>query len=83
MKIVKAAVASAGIAMLAAQPVAAANPAQKLSLTKAVKADVRASSKAGKSKQAEGVATGLIIAGVVAAAVVTYLVVDGSGSDSN
>ena len=82
MKIMKAMMASAAIAMLAAQPVAAANPAQKLSLSKSVGADVRASSKAGKSKAAAGIPVFLIIAGAVAAVAVVIAVADG-GSDSN
>lgn len=79
MKIVKGLMASAAIAMLAAQPVAA-NSASKLSLSNAVKSDVRASAKAGKNKAAAGIPLIAIIAGV---AVVVGIVVIASDGDSN
>ena len=82
MKIVKGLVASAAIAMLAAQPVAAANPASKLSLSNAVKSDVRAASKSGKSKASSGIPLFAIIAAAVAAVVIVVAVSD-SDSDSN
>jgi hypothetical protein len=82
MNIVKGLAASAAIAMLAAQPVAAANSASKLSLSNVAKGEVRAASKSGKSKAAAGIPLFLIIAGAVAAVVVVVAVADG-GSDSN
>ena len=81
MNMFKAITASAALAMLAAQPVAAANSAQKLSLTNAVKSDVRASAKAGKNK-AFGVSTIAILAGV-AVIVGVVLIASDSDSDSN
>ena len=84
MNIGKGVLAAAAIAMLAAQPVVAAGSAQKLSLSNAVKSDVRAGARAGKSKALEGIPTFLIIAGAVAAVVAVVLVVDGDDdSDSN
>lgn len=61
-----------------AQP--AANPAAKLSLSKAVPANARAANSQAKSKALGG---GLIVAIVAAAAVVAGIVIVAEDSDSN
>ena len=81
MKVLKKLAATAAVAMLATQPVMAANPASKLSLSNSVSKSVRASSTAGKSKQLEGAALFGVIAAVVVAVVVVIVVTD--GDDSN
>ena len=80
MNALKKMMAAAAVAVMAAQPAVAAAPASKLSLTNAVKSDVRASGVAGKSKQLEGAALFGVIAAVVATVVVVVLVTDGSES---
>ncbi|HET9511185.1 MAG TPA: hypothetical protein VFO80_08550 [Sphingomonas sp.] len=66
---------------VAAQTTVSANPAAKLSLSKAVPAGARASTAAGKSKALAG--TGLIVALVAGAAVIAGIIVVASDSDSN
>ena len=83
MKTLKMLGAAAALVMMAAQPVLAATPASKLSLTNAAKADVRASGKAGSSKQflgGEGWILPVVI--VVAVGLGLYFALEGDDSGS-
>lgn len=77
--------AASMVAMPVVATAATANPAAKLSLSKAVPGSARASSKAGKSKQ-DGGSEGIIILVLAGAAVVAGVVAATSGDstpDSN
>lgn len=81
MKTLKRMMAAAAVAVLAAQPVVASAPSQKLSLKNAVAANARVAGKAGDEKAEGGIPVIAIIAGVAVIVGIVVLVSDGN-SDS-
>ncbi len=80
MKIVKTLMAAVAVAFMAAQPVAASQAAQKLSLTNAAPGNARVAMKAGKSKASAGIPTFALILGAIAIVALIVVVTDNSDS---
>ncbi len=80
MKTINRILAAAAATVLAAQPVVAAQSAQRLSLSGVTKADARVSQKSGKAKAAAGIPLVFIILGVVVVIGVIAIAADGNSS---